>query len=286
MQSRSRTLLGVVLTSAALTGCAALGNDIYPGQRGLKYIILDEPALRSESLAEGFYFQWPWNDMVTYDVTWKSRDERVEVLTSDDLHVPITATVTFRSRPDEIHKVHTTIGPSYYEDVIQPLFVTLVRSQLSNYAHNDLARNGRAAENAILRNLREKLANQPLDIYEVSIKHIVFDVDVTRSISRKLIKEQESQQKRFELEIAVQDAEIARTVASGRGDAIRIQAAGEAQATIIKGEAQAKAQDAIAKTLTGQYIQYKAFDSDSTTYYFVPVGKSGMPLIVNADPAR
>ena len=86
--------------------------------------------------------------------------------------------------------------------------------------------------------------------------------------------------------LAVTPISIARTAASGRGDAIRIQAEGEAQATIIKGEAQAKAQDAIAKTLTGQYIQYKAFDSDSTTYYFVPVGKSGMPLIVNAEPAR
>ena len=286
MRFRSRLFLGILFASSTIAGCAALGTNIDPGQRGLKYIILDEPALRSESLPEGFYFQWPWNDMIAYDVTWQSRSERVDVLTLDDLHVPITATVTFRARPNEIHDVHTTIGPAYYEDVVQPAFVTLVRSQFSKYPHNDLAKSSPTAEQEILDGLRTEISAQPIDIERVSIKHIRFDATVTNSISTKLVKEQESQQKRFELTIAEQDAEIARTTAKGRGDAIRIRAKGEAQATIIKGEAQAKAQDAIAKTLTGKYIQYKAFDSDSTVYYFVPTGKNGMPIIVNAEPAR
>lgn len=286
MRPSIRLAVPILLASGVLSGCAALGTTIDPGSRGLKYVILDEPALREEPRPEGFYFQWPWNDMIEYDVTWQSRDERVDVLTSDDLHVPITATVTFRARPSEIHAVHTIIGSGYYEDVIQPLFVTLVRSQLSNYKHNDLAAKSPNAEDEILAMIREELAEQPLDISKVSIKHIAFDASVTKSISGKLVKEQEAEQKRFELEIAEQDAEIARTVAAGRGDAIRIQAEGEAQATIIKGEAQAKAQDAIAKTLTGRYIQYKAFDSEATTYYFVPTDKGGMPIIVNAEPKR
>lgn len=269
-----------------LVGCAALGTKIDPGQRGLKYIILDEPALRSESLPEGFYFQWPWNDMIAYDVTWRSRSEKVDVLTSDDLHVPITATVTFRARPSEIHKVHTTIGPAYYEDVIRPAFMTLVRSQFSKYPHNDLAERSPLAELEILDSLRKKILLHPIDVAAISVRHIRFDATVTNSISTKLVKEQESQQKRFELKIAEQDAEIARIVAKGLGDAIQIRAEGEAQAMIIKGKAQAEAQDAIAKTLTGQYIQYKAFDNDSTTYYFVPIGKNGMPVIVNAESAR
>jgi len=67
------------------------------------------------------------------------------------------------------------------------------------------------------------------------------------------------------------------------GDALRITAEGEAQAMIIKAKAQAEAQHAINKTLTKSYLQYKAFDSDATRYYFVPTGKDAMPIILNTD---
>ncbi len=50
-----------------------------------------------------------------------------------------------------------------------------------------------------------------------------------------------------------------------------------------EGEAQAEAQQAINKTLTKSYLQYKPFDSDATRYYFVPTGKDAMPVILNTD---
>jgi len=278
--------LALFASMTTLTGCAVLGTTIDPGELGLKYIILDEPGLQSKVYSEGFYFQWAWNDMISYDVTWQSRSERVDTLTADDLHVPINASVTFRARPTELHAVHTRIGPMYYEDVIQPVFSTLVRSAFANYNHNDLARKSPEIENFVLARLRENLSDKPLDIDQVSIKHIVFDPNVTRSISTKLVKQQESEQKRYELDIAKEDAEIARTAAKGRGDAERIEAEGQAQAIITLGDAQAQAQAAIAKTLTKSYLQYKAFDGDATTYYFVPTGKDALPVIVNAEPRR
>jgi hypothetical protein len=50
---------------------------------------------------------------------------------------------------------------------------------------------------------------------------------------------------------------------------------------IIKGKAQAEAQQAIAKTLTKEYLQYKAFDGSATRYYFLPTGKDGLPVFIN-----
>ncbi len=64
-------------------------------------------------------------------------------------------------------------------------------------------------------------------------------------------------------------------------DVTRIRAEGDAKAIVLKGEA--KAQDAVAKTLTTSYLQYKAFDSPATRYYFVATGKNGMPIIVGTD---
>jgi len=64
---------------------------------------------------------------------------------------------------------------------------------------------------------------------------------------------------------------------------LRIIAEGQAQAIIIKAKAQSEAQRSINKTLTKSYLQYKAFDSDATRYYFVPTGKDAMPIILNTN---
>jgi regulator of protease activity HflC (stomatin/prohibitin superfamily) len=109
---------------------------------------------------------------------------------------------------------------------------------------------------------------------------------VTTAISRKVATKQQAEQKKVEVEIANRDAEIARTTAQGRSDAVRIQAEGEAAAVVAKGKAQAEAQEAVAKTLTRQYLQFKAFDNPNTSYVFVPTGKDGMPVIFNAQPRR
>ncbi|VAW63569.1 hypothetical protein MNBD_GAMMA11-310, partial [hydrothermal vent metagenome] len=189
----------------------------------------------------------------------------------------------YRPRESQLYQLHTEIGKTYYDDIIGPAFVTLVRTEFSNYNHNDLAKESANIEAAVLTQLRDKLKGMPLLIDQVAIKHIRYEQLVTKSISDKLVKEQEIEQKRYEIEIARQDADIARTTARGVGDAMRITAEGEAQAMIIKAKAQAEAQQAINKTLTKSYLQYKAFDSDATRYYFVPTGKDAMPIILNTD---
>ena len=274
--------VGVALL-ALLTTAGCTGTVVKPGEMGMKYIALDEPALQAEVRPDGFYFQWPWNDMVVYDTTWQSRDEEVAVLTADDLHVPTVVTVTFRPESERLYDLHTSIGPEYYEDVIRPEFVTLVRSEFALHKHNDLAREGPKIEQEVLKKLREVLEGKPLQVEQVAIKHIQYDQLVTRSISDKLAMEQKAKQKEFELKVAEQDAEIARTRAKGLSDAVAIRAEGDSKAIVLRGEAQATAQEAITKTLTPKYIQYRAFEGDKTRYYFVPIGKDGLPLIINAD---
>ncbi len=274
----------VILTTIFVAGAAAVGcgTTVKPGEMGIKYTPLNEEGLESEPRREGFYFQWVWNDMVKYDVTWKTSEEKLEVLTADDLHVPVSATVTFRPVAEKLRELHTRIGPDYYNKVIRPNFMTLLRTEFANNKHNDLARKSPAIEEKVFAQLKGALEGKPFEISRVAITHIEFDRGVTQAISQKLVKQQLSEQKKFELEIAERDAEIARTRAKGESDVIRIHSEGEAQAILIRAKAQAEAQEAVGKTLTPAYIQYKAFDSPSTRYYFVPLGKDGLPLILNA----
>lgn len=266
-----------------LAGCATV---VKPGQLGLKYLALHKPALQEEVRREGLYFQLPWNEVLTYNVTWQSKSEPVDVLTADDLHVRTTISVTFRPDTTRLYQLATEIGPEFYTQVIRPPFVTLARSEFAKHKHNNLSAESPVIETQVLAKLREALAGKPLQIDRIAIDHIEYDRAVTGAISSKIATNQMVEQKQLEVRIAEQDAEIARTKARGQADATRINAEGEAQAMIVRGEAQGKAQEAITRTLTPDYLRYKAFDNPATRYYFVPTGKDGMPLIINTEAGR
>jgi len=114
MQPKKRSHVTIIVTLLAAgfliaaTGC---GTTIAPGRMGVKYIALNDEALEKEVRPEGFYWQWPWNDIEIYDVTLQSTDENIEALTKDDLHVPATVTVTYRPVAQELYRLHTEIGP-------------------------------------------------------------------------------------------------------------------------------------------------------------------------------
>ncbi|MBI4817418.1 MAG: hypothetical protein HY791_14245 [Deltaproteobacteria bacterium] len=260
---------------------AGCGTTIRPGYRGITYHPLSEPGLGTEVYAEGFYWQWPWNDIVAYNVTWQSQAEDAQVLTLEDLHVATRVIVTFMPDPERLHELTTQIGPSYYEKVIKPPFLTLVRSEFARHRHNDLAEHSPAIEQRIVADLRNAIKDKPIRIDRVAIEHIQYDPYLTKAVSEKVATQQTIEQKSYELEVASKNAEIARVRARGEGDAIQIRAEGESRAIELRGDAQAKAQQAIGRTLTPAYLQYKAFDSPNARYYFVPTGKNGLPVIVD-----
>ena len=133
-----------------------------------------------------------------------------------------------------------------------------------------------------MKKLQALFEERYIRIDQVAINHIDYDDTVTRAISGKIATKQQAEQKKIEVEVALRNAEIARTTAQGVSDATRIQAEGDASAIVLRGKAQAEAQEAVNKTLTPRYLQFKAFDQRNASYFFVPMGKDGLPLIVNA----
>jgi regulator of protease activity HflC (stomatin/prohibitin superfamily) len=271
-------MLVLALSLLCLHGCISI---VQPGQSAMFYRPRRSPALQKEILQPGRYRTWGRARLITYDVTSQNRDEVVSVLTADNLHVPVTVTVTFHARRNELVKLHTEIGPDYYNKILGPMFITLVRAEFSRHQHNNLARESPVIEKTVKDRLSEIASTHALDVDQVAIRHIDFDDTVTASISRKIATRQQAEQKVYEVQIAERDADIARTAAQGRADATKIQGQGEAAAIIARGTAQAEVQEKIGKTLTTSYLQYKAFDSHAASYFFVPTGKDNLPVIIN-----
>ncbi|WP_447980533.1 prohibitin family protein [Candidatus Nitrospira bockiana] len=259
----------VLLMIGALSTLAACGTTVQPGQRGLRWYPFTQ-GLTSEPLKSGFYWRAPWNDVYLYDVRWQSYTEKVDALTSDDLQIELKAAIIMRPRPEEIYCLAQEIGPDFYSRVVRPELLAAVRSVVSNYAMVTVPEMSAEIASKVQAVVVDKLKGRHLEVASVALADIELAKLVLDAVERKQSKEQEKEQKEFEVLIAAKDAEIMRIRAKGEGDAVRIRADGEAEGLRIRAVGQAKAQETIAKTLTPAYLRFKLYDSPNSKIVLLP----------------
>jgi len=268
-------LAGLLLVTE---GC---GSTVQPGQRGLRWRPFTE-GLSSEPLKNGFYWRAPWNDVYVYDVRWQSYTENVDALSADDLQVLIKAVIILRPVAEEVHFLAQEVGSDFYARIVRPEFMAAARSVVSGYPMVTVPERSSEIASKIQAVVLEKLKGRHLEIQSVALADVDFPQIVLSAIEQKQAKEQQKEQKEFELVIAEKDAEIARRRARGEGDAIRIRSEGEAEGLRIRAEGQAKAQQTIAKTLTPEYLRFKLYDSPNSKLVLLP-DQLKFPILINPD---
>ncbi len=271
-----RLLLILIPLLVTLQSCSSTVN---PGSRGLRWYPLTS-GLAKEPLKEGTYWRAPWNDVFVYDTRYKSFKEKVDALTADDLPVTVYAAITMRPVPEEVYFLAQEVGPDWYKQLVQPQLLSAVRGVVANYTMVTLPERSSEIGNKIEAVVVESLKGRHLDIYNVALSEMEFSQMVLRAIEQKQAKEQEKEQKDFEVVIAQRNAEIARIQAKGEGDSLKIRAEGEADSMRIKAAGQSQAQDIITKTLTPDYLRFKLYDNPSSKTIIVP-DRLNVPLIVN-----
>ena len=271
------TMTSLVLAVLLLT--TACGTTIQPGQRGLFWRPFTE-GLSPETLKDGYYWQAPWNNVYRYDIRWQSFTEDIDALSADDLQVLIKAAIILRPIPEELYFLAQDVGVDFYPRIVKPQFMATVRSVVSGYNMVTVPEKSAEIASKVQAVVVEKLKGRHLEINSVALSDVDFPQLVLRAIEQKQAKEQEKEQKEFELTIASKDAEIARTRAKGEGDSIRIRAEGEAEGLRIRSIGQAKAQETITQTLTSAYLRYKLYDSPNSKLILLP-DQLKAPILIN-----
>ncbi len=278
----SRPISHVAALSAVsflLLTSACAGTSVQPGQRGLMWRPLSE-GLSTEPLKDGFYWRAPWNSIYLYDVRWQSYTENVDALSADDLQVLVKAAIILRPIPEEVYFLAHEVGTDFYQRIVKPEFLAAVRSVVSGYNMVTVPERSAEIASKVQAVVEEKLKGRHLVIQSVALADVDFPQIVLSAIEQKQAKEQEKEQKEFELTIASKDAEIARTRAKGEGDSIRIRSEGEAEGLKIRAAGQAKAQETIARTLTTNYLRYKLYDSPNAKMVLLP-DQLNVPILIN-----
>ncbi|TGL65577.1 prohibitin family protein [Leptospira jelokensis] len=244
---------------------------INPGEVGLMWRPYST-GLSQKPLESRVQTYMPWNSVYIYSIQWSSFQEKVEVLTRDDLTITVTADIIIRPIQNEIYELEMEIGRDYYEKVVKPQFRTAIRNILSAYNMVSISKETPNVSAQIKKSLTEKLKYKHIEIDDVIVDDVEYSPSILKAIESKLTKQQEQEQMKFEINIAKRDAEIQ-----------QISAEGKAKAVLIEAEAQAKAQKMISDSLTPKYIQLKAMENPNNKLIFVPNGKDGLPIIVNPD---
>jgi regulator of protease activity HflC (stomatin/prohibitin superfamily) len=236
--------------------------------------------LSPETLKDGYYWQAPWNSVYRYDIRWQSFTEDIDALSADDLQVLIKAAIILRPIPEELYFLAQDVGVDFYPRIVKPQFMATVRSVVSGYNMVTVPEKSAEIASKVQAVVVEKLKGRHLEVNSVALADVDFPQVVLRAIEQKQAKEQEKEQKEFELTIASKDAEIARTRAKGEGDSIRIRSEGEAEGLRIRAIGQAKAQETITQTLTSAYLRYKLYDSPNSKLILLP-DQLKAPILIN-----
>jgi len=262
--SNLKSLIAIPVVLIGLASCSI----VQPGQQAMKWKPYGKGLVTEKVYKDGVVWIWPWNGLVKYSTQWQTFTENVAVLTEDELHVNLTVSVTIRPIEAELPELELEVGRDYYNSVVRPEFVSLTRNVFSRYKYSIISPRSPEIEAKIYEFLVDKVKDKHLEFDNVTVNHIRYPVVVTSAVDRKLAVEQAIEQKNYELQIAEKDAEIQRTLARGQRDAQHI----------------------IDTYLTPRYLQYKALEvqdklstSANAKFFFVPLGKDGLPIIIDTN---
>jgi len=227
----------------------------------------------NEVLNEGLYWHLPWTDILQYPAQWNEYEEKMHVLTADDVHLEVQAGVAVRPNVRELYALQNDLGTKFYDTVVQSAFFTATRIVLANYNMTDIPENSEKIENEIRLHIEQRIVGHHLELGRVALQHIDYPPAVQAAIEQRLVVQQQQTQKEAEIKIASQDAQIARIHAESARETSKIAAESDAESARIRAEGEAKAQEMLGKTLTPLLVQLRALTNPSSKLVFVPEGK-------------
>jgi regulator of protease activity HflC (stomatin/prohibitin superfamily) len=220
--------------------------------------------IKDEPVAPGVVIQVPVIRTVeTWNVKLQELKEAAQVPSSEGLIVGLDVSLLFQVMPESAPTIRKTVGRNYVDLLIVPYFRSALRDVVSGYPVKQVyAEQGRKEIAAKIKGfLQKSLKTRGILVVDVLLRDVKLPQRFKESIEAKLTAEQRVQQKQFELEQAVKDAEI--EVARARGAA--------------------ESQKIVRSTLSDSYLQYlwiKTLNQNPNVIYVAT--EANLPLFKQA----
>jgi prohibitin 1 len=256
-QLNLKIAIAALFATFAMTGCVVIED----GEVGVSKSF---GVIRDEPVGQGIVIQVPVVRTVErWNIKLQEHKETAQVPSSEGLIIGLDTSLLFQVMPNEAPKIRKEVGWNFIDRLIVPYFRSTIRDVVSGYPVKQVyAEAGRKEIAAKIKSLLEKnLEPRGILVVDVLLRDIKLPQRFKESIEAKLTAEQRVQQKQFELEQAVKDAEI--EVARARGAA--------------------ESQQIVRSTLSDSYLQYlwiKTLNENPNVIYVAT--EANLPLFKNA----
>jgi regulator of protease activity HflC (stomatin/prohibitin superfamily) len=256
---------------AVLCVVTACASTVPPGNVGL--FVYASRGIDDHVLTEGLYWHLPWNSIILFPSQWNEHEERMHVLTQDDVHLEMQLGIAIRPNIKELYALQQDLGVQFYDTIVQSAFFTATRTVFAHYNMVDIPENSEKIEAEIREHVAQRIVGHHLELGRIALQHIDYPPAVQQAIEQRLVVQQQETQKEAEIKIAGEEAQIAHIRADSAATTAKISATSDAETTRIRAEGEAKAQELLGKTLTPLLVQLRALTNPTSKYVFVPEGR-------------
>jgi regulator of protease activity HflC (stomatin/prohibitin superfamily) len=286
----------VLFVAVSLSGCATI---VKGHERALFYSA--SSGMSRETVGSGWHWHAPWNHYVKYDLRWQQHREEIHIHSMDGLHMDLGLVVVVRPKPNEIYALDSSVGPTFYDQVVRPAVFAAARDASGQFKHLDIATKTHSVERAIHKALLEHLAGQHIEVAEVAIQQFHLPGEVEQAANRTAASSQLLAAKDVDLQLAHKEADIdkekrrglieakglerqlhdnqelahaeqqqrieqanrrsARERVESQAEQLKIRADSEAQAVRLRAAAEKERIQSEAQVLTPNYLRLKGMES-------------------------
>lgn len=173
----------------------------------------------------GFYLKVPLiQRIVKMDVQTQKEQIEAQAASKDLQNVSATVALNYNLYPDKVVELYSKIGNDYKSRIIDPAIQEAVKSATAKHTAEELITKRTEVRDEIKTSLTERLANEFIQVSEVSIVNFDFSGSFNKAIEAKVTAEQDALASKNKLEQVKYEAEQRVASAEAEARAIKIQA--------------------------------------------------------------
>ncbi len=202
-------------------------------------------------MGEGLNFKVPMAErVIKVDVRVQPHPfKEIDGASKEYQMVKLTGMMNFHIDPAYVNDLYQKVGLDFANKVIDPAFNDFVKEVVPNYLITEILPKREEIRKRAMSKLGENLARYHIIVDDIYFANIRFTPDYEKAIEAKQIAQQQVETQRQVL--AQREIEAQQKIATAKG---------EAESILVVAQGQAKANDALSRSISPILVQYKSIE--------------------------
>jgi prohibitin 1 len=240
-------LLGIIVLLAIIFSWDFF-TIVSAGHRG---VVLLWGSVENRIMGEGLNFKVPIAErVIKVDVRVQPHPfKEIDASSKEYQLVKMTGMMNFHIDPAFVNDLYQKVGLDFAEKVIDPAFNDFVKEVVPTYPIGEILPKREEIRKRAMQKLGDNLARYHLIVDDIYFANIRFSTEYEGAIEAKQVAQQQVETQKQVL--AQREIEAQQKVATAKG---------EAESILVVAQGQAKANDALSKSISPILVQYKGIE--------------------------